>query len=839
MRKHQQRQILELLKTIESAQAESLFADCQDGAIAVGEFIEDLVGEGTETVSLLEEYCELVFKAHNGEIGDKPLKRQLVKIRNSVNFELKPDKIEMAFLSYKASMSDSLESIYLAAKEDPNCDAYWIPIPYDSRNPDGTVKEHFFEGADCYPDYIECIDWQKYDIEERRPDAIFTFAPYDGYNYVSRVHPDFYCERLKNLTDCLVYVPYFVSTTHIEGHFATLQGCIHADKVIVQSEELRKIYIDEYKKAFGNELGKPEDKFIALGSPKFDKVINTKREDCMLPDKWKKLICGKKVILYNTSIGAILTGGEQYLVKLRSVLEAFNKSDELVLWWRPHPLSESTYRSMRATMADEYLRIVGEYKSAGFGIYDDTPDLHRSIACTDAYYGDWSSLVPMYQATGKPIVYQDISAAGDIALRFAEFAVDDDGNCWGFDSLEDGLFKLDFENNTALLAAQSGSIPTFMGKKYYRSTHRYIGISGAGNNVYCFPHFLKEIFVYNRRNKSTEKIPLSCDYLLTPESDGFALRYTVKYKGYIYCFGYFSKAVVALNTTTHDVLYDEVLFEKIGLLTDTGDRAKYPVYISDCSEDGKINLIMRNCPHLIRYTLHTQNVEYIASNQALSHCLCADFDGEFYWLIGEANDKLIRWNPYSNDISEFKMADDGFTFPDAVLIFTGITDCGEYLLLFPGFGEYLLKFDKAKEQFSECTDMPVAKGSGTFNYDKPKVLGDKVYAFARHNNTMYVLDKRSDGITWHSFKLANESHESYYSDINNSLCNDEISYGIYEGLNAGLNEHTIGCVAAFFAIILNSELQAKTYHDDLSLNFAANLDGTSGKAIYDYINEVL
>ena len=71
MRKHQQRQILELLKTLESAQAESLFADCQDGAIAVGEFIEDLMGEGTETVALLEEYCDLIFKAHNGEIGEK------------------------------------------------------------------------------------------------------------------------------------------------------------------------------------------------------------------------------------------------------------------------------------------------------------------------------------------------------------------------------------------------------------------------------------------------------------------------------------------------------------------------------------------------------------------------------------------------------------------------------------------------------------------------------------------------------------------------------------------------------------------------------------------------
>jgi len=248
---------------------------------------------------------------------------------------------------------------------------------------------------------------------------------------------------------------------------------------------------------------------------------------------------------------------------------------------------------------------------------------------------------------------------------------------------------------------------------------------------------------------------------------------------------------------------------------------------------------MRNCPHLIRYTLHTQNVEYIASNQALSHCPRADFDGEFYWLIGEKNDKLIRWNPDSNDITEFKMADDGFTFSDAALIFNGIADCGEYLLLFPEFGKYLLKFDKAKEQFSEYTEMHLAEAGGAFNYEKPKIVGDKVYAFARHNNTMYVLDKHSDEITEHSFKLANDSRNLYYTGRNNHLYTDDISDGIYEGFNAGLNEHTVGCVAAFFATILNSELQVKTRHDDSTLSLAKNLDATAGKAIYDYVSEVV
>ena len=39
MRKQQQKQILELLKTIEEDQEAGFYADCQDCAVVVGEFI--------------------------------------------------------------------------------------------------------------------------------------------------------------------------------------------------------------------------------------------------------------------------------------------------------------------------------------------------------------------------------------------------------------------------------------------------------------------------------------------------------------------------------------------------------------------------------------------------------------------------------------------------------------------------------------------------------------------------------------------------------------------------------------------------------------------------------
>ena len=47
MRKFQQENILEVLDTFIEAQANGYYADCQESAIAIGEFIEDVKGDGT------------------------------------------------------------------------------------------------------------------------------------------------------------------------------------------------------------------------------------------------------------------------------------------------------------------------------------------------------------------------------------------------------------------------------------------------------------------------------------------------------------------------------------------------------------------------------------------------------------------------------------------------------------------------------------------------------------------------------------------------------------------------------------------------------------------------
>ncbi len=82
----------------------------------------------------------------------------------------------------------------------------------------------------------------------------------------------------------------------------------------------------------------------------------------------------------------------------------FQQHPEIVLWWRPHPLELSTIESMAPDLAQEYVAMRRQYKEKNIGVLDESTDLNRAIAVSDAYYGDWSSVVYLYQAIKTYII---------------------------------------------------------------------------------------------------------------------------------------------------------------------------------------------------------------------------------------------------------------------------------------------------------------------------------------------------------------------------------------------------------------------------------------------------
>ena len=423
-----------VIKALPAAPGEltDVFAQCQDAALQIGAHLEAFGEQYRPMVTILEDYCEEVYQMSIATLDgnacrklSKKIRKQLTELQNRIRYEMPEDRKEVVFLPYKASMWDSLESAWKAADGDENTDAYVIPIPYYDKNPDGSFREEHYEGG-LYPEYVPVMRYDEYDFENRRPDMIFIHNPYDGSNYVTSVHPFFYSGNLKKFTDELVYIPYFIlgepdldSEEDLEGvrNFCIASGVFNADKVIVQSENMKKAYVKVLTDYMKENSGKDtreywEKKILGLGSPKIEKVAAARKEDVVVPKEWLKVIekpdgSRKKIIFYNTSVSALLEHNEEMNRKIKDVLEVFKENqEEVALLWRPHPLIEATIKSMRTGLWEEYKKIVDTYRTEGWGIYDDTADVDRAVVLSDAYYGDPSSIVQMCRRVGKPIVIQ-------------------------------------------------------------------------------------------------------------------------------------------------------------------------------------------------------------------------------------------------------------------------------------------------------------------------------------------------------------------------------------------------------------------------------------------------
>lgn len=445
MRRYIKKEVLELLQTIKTASSkvgmllekgdkellQAYLTECQEAAIQAGSTIEEAGEEGAEAVKHLEDYCELLYQILTEEKDySEALMDKIEKAFAAI--DVLPEKKEVVFLPYKASMWDSLESVWMAVRDDVNCDAYVVPIPYFDKKADGSLGKMHYEGNE-YPDYVPITSWERYDISSRRPDVIYIHNPYDDWNFVTSVHPAFYAKELKKYTEQLIYIPYFVlqeiepdNQAVIDGmkHFCFLPGTIYADCVIVQSENMKQIYVNEFLKAAEKnnltvDRKELEKKFLGLGSPKIDKILRTKKEELKIPEEWLHIIKDKdnkwkKIVLYNTTVSALLMYRDKMLDAMEYTFQMFEKNKEkIALIWRPHPLIDNTIRTMCPEIEERYKAIVAKYCQEGWGIYDDSSDLGRVIIMSDVYYGDYSSVAHVYSHTNKPVRIQNHKTVSD------------------------------------------------------------------------------------------------------------------------------------------------------------------------------------------------------------------------------------------------------------------------------------------------------------------------------------------------------------------------------------------------------------------------------------------
>lgn len=659
MRKVQKREILDIVNSLQEAHEEikeglaqgnynyvrNMLAECQTTAVSLGEIIEKWEGEGHVCVSRLEEYCELLFRIYeNTDSGDvsagkvyKILHRQLVKIENSVRNDIAA-KREIVFFPYKASMWDSLESIYLAAKADPDCNAYCVPIPYYSLNPDGSFGQMHYEGHD-YPADIAVTDWQEYDFEHIRPDVIYTHNPYDNWNLVTSVHPRFYSANLKKYTDCLVYVPYYSTTGGMSEVQRSLPVYFHADYIVTQAPLFRD-YFDERI---------PDKKFLPFGSPKFDKIIRKCKNPPEPPIEWKKKMEGRKLYFYNTSLGGMLGDTAAFLKKLRYVFDTFRGRDDACILWRPHPLLESTFDSMRPGYKAEFEQLKRYYTEHDIGIFDDTPDMTDAIAWSDAYIGDSAtSVTSVFGIMGKPLFI--------LSNQFHSLPKADS---WrgqiigtGFDYWEKDRFAITQGNKLYVSEPYQYDYRYFCDLSEYTGGAYYLAVHEINGKRYVCPRNAQDILVLN--DKGIER-RVGLERRNGSNSDAFFNACT--YGKYLVLLPFNYPALVIYDTETETIRYLE---DNIGVFVKNNERDEK--LAGGCWIIGGMLYIASPLDSRI-YALDIESgksevIELCTGSQG--GCIGMMEIDNSIWMLPYRGQTIRNWNPKTGAVREYTGFPEGF-----------------------------------------------------------------------------------------------------------------------------------------------------------------------------------
>ncbi|MFT8726832.1 MAG: hypothetical protein ABF756_02420 [Liquorilactobacillus ghanensis] len=415
------RRLLDLLKTtvqmidlVKSKNQSEVINNCQEAVETIADSLEGELAESETVFNDLQTMYDLLTLIDQQQVDLTSelifkMKQLLVLIVDKLD-KLIPVKLNIAFMPYKVTMWDSLASIYEAAKQDPDCIAKVIPIPYYEIAADKTTP--VYEG-DLFPNDIPIVPYDEYDLVKEEPDIIFIHNAYDQYNSFTQVDERFFTANLKKYTDMLIYVPY-----HITG-FGKLKGNDqYITYAIPTMENIDKIVVaGQFVKNAAVKYGIPKEKILVLGSPKMDAVYQATKNGKRIPSKWQKKLKGKFVFALDTN--CMYWANHQFngFAYVEQVFDVARMIPNCAVIWRPHPLSRISIAHYVPQMLKQYDGLLEKIKNNSNKypnvVLDEGPEYLSFLNASDAYVSEANSISALYTSTERPIIFPYDKLADD------------------------------------------------------------------------------------------------------------------------------------------------------------------------------------------------------------------------------------------------------------------------------------------------------------------------------------------------------------------------------------------------------------------------------------------
>lgn len=404
----------------------SILPECQQLAIDLGTLVENVKGEENPctkaVVAGLEMFCETLYEVYEvftdeagvdvGKLEEKllSLRRAFTHISEAVKAQI-IDKKVVLFVSTGPKLWSGFESLYQAAKEDPLSDVYVVPVPAMQKDVFGQVKmtnEEIMSAVEWngYPHGLKLVPWNSFSLELHHPEVIFIQDSYDGENECLTIPDKFYAKNLQKYTDKLVYIPPFEveefsknDTTALYNmkHYVTKPGVVIADKVIVQSDNTKNLWVDSLTEFAGEDTKKLwQEKILSSGLPVMDLRYSVRDNDDV------------RKLLFGIGLNWATESGNEFLESLRDKLFIVEKyCDNLHVGLCMYPGDakqwETAIGKERFKEADKLLRDFAI--KSGCELFAYKQDSLQAIAESyDAYYGSPTPLAHSFNHKEKPVM---------------------------------------------------------------------------------------------------------------------------------------------------------------------------------------------------------------------------------------------------------------------------------------------------------------------------------------------------------------------------------------------------------------------------------------------------
>lgn len=370
---------------------------------------------------------------------------------------------EVLFLPVGPREWKSMEPSFVKECASPDTDVYVVPLPLMKRDIYGQISasdeeileaEHFedyvdiindLEAAGVSTEHVCLMGFTDYELESHLPAKIYIQNPYDAHNPVLTVPPYYYADNLRLFTKELIYVPLGPVSEFTEkdmpdmlgmNFYVTMPGAIYADKVVVQSENIKKHYVDKLVEfCKGTDRKYWEQKVVVEDADCHDdNIVDMDLQNSEIVDNGPSIgehenvldrnNGHKKNILYGISSYEYYEHKDDFEAVIKSRIDIFTENKEKVqaqIYLYPDYSADATKENGTVENAiiysdgyNEFRKTVTSLASAnnieiitGVGSsYATISELTRNY---DAYYGSSLPIVQEFVMQKKPVMIADYS----------------------------------------------------------------------------------------------------------------------------------------------------------------------------------------------------------------------------------------------------------------------------------------------------------------------------------------------------------------------------------------------------------------------------------------------